>query len=85
MENKILYNLIVLRWNVERMIKMLIKEGYNESELEEIVEVFLRENYENLVKMIGNSGENFLNRFETENGEIYYGTDEWIVSQSNIE
>jgi hypothetical protein len=86
METKILYNFIVLEWNVLKIIELISKKtNISLEDLEKESSVFIEENYENIVKLIGNSGEEVINQYETEKGELYYGTEEWIVSQSNIE
>jgi hypothetical protein len=83
---KILYNFIVLEWNTSKIIELISKKTeISIEDLEREHNLFIEENYQNLVKLIGNLGENIINQFETEKGEIYYGTEEWIVSQSNIE
>ena len=86
MEAKIPYNFLVLEWNASKIIELISKKTeISLEDLERESSVFIEENYENLVKLIGNSGEEIINQYETENGEVYYGTEEWIVSQSNIE
>jgi hypothetical protein len=86
MENKILYNLLVLEWNARKLIKTISKHTNNPiEELEREYELFLESEIAILIKLIGNFSGNLIETYETREKEIYLGTDEWIVSQSNIE
>ena len=86
MEDKILYNLLVLEWNVRKLIKTISKQtNITIEELEREYQLFLESELKILVKLIGNFSGNLIETYETREKEIYLGTDEWIVSQSNIE
>jgi len=86
MENKILYNLIILEWNARKLIKTINKHSEIPiEELEKEYQLFLETEIAILEKLIGNFPGNLIETYETREKEIYLGTEEWIVSQSNIE